>query len=119
MICKPKYQIWCESDFPCAQDRSIPVWFIWEVPGPVHRSIAINSDRLVANRRFFEKFEIRSSLRSDSIVIITGGRTDRHSSNVLEFHADQMSPRNLGFKINISRCYTRIDKTNIPSMRRV
>ena len=31
----PKYQIWCESDVPCAQDPTIPVWFIWEVPDPV------------------------------------------------------------------------------------
>ena len=27
-----------------------------------------------------------------------------------------MSPRNLESPINISRCYTRIDKTNIPSI---
>ena len=38
---------------------------------------------------------------------LTDGRTDRHSSNVLEFRADQISPRNLGSKINISRLYTR------------
>ena len=38
------------------------------------------------------------------------GRTDRHSSNVLEFRADQMSPRNLGGQINISMRPTRIDK---------
>ena len=36
----------------------------------------------------------------------TDGRTDRHSSNVLEFCADQMSPRNIGSQIIISRCYT-------------
>ena len=49
----------------------------------------------------------------------TDGRTNRHSSNVLEFCADQMSPRNIGSQIIIiSRCYKRIDKTNIPSLRR-
>ena len=39
----------------------------------------------------------------------------------IEFRADQMPPRNKASQINISRCYTRIDKTNIqvPSMRRV
>ena len=60
-----------------------------------------------------------SSLRSEAIVITTDGRTDRHSSNVLEFRADQMSPRKLGSQINISMLYKRIDKTNISSMRRV
>ena len=30
------------------------------------------------------------------------GRRDRHSSNVLEFRADQMSPRNLESQINVS-----------------
>ena len=77
--------------------------------------------RPMANRSLFAKFEVRSFLRSDAIVIYTGGRTDghRHSSNVLEFRADQMSLRNLGSQINISMRPTRIDKTNIPSMRRV
>ena len=53
----------------------------------------------------------------------TAGRPDRHSSNVLEFCADQMSPRNIWsqiiISIIISMCYKRIDKTNIPSLRRV
>ena len=35
LVYKPKYQIWCESDFRCAQDPGIPVWFIWEVPDAV------------------------------------------------------------------------------------
>ena len=68
------------------------------------------------------KFEVRCCLRADAIIISTdgwtNGRTDRHSSNVLEFRADQMCPRNLGSQINICMRYTRIDKTNIPSMRR-
>ena len=38
---------------------------------------------------------------------------------ILEFRADQMYPRNLGSQINISMRPTRIDKTNIPSMRKV
>ena len=37
-----------------------------------------------------EKFEVPSSLRSDAIVVTTDGRTNRHSSNVLDFRADQM-----------------------------
>ena len=49
-------------------------------------------------------FQVFSALRSDAIVFTT----DRHSSNVLEFRADQMSTKNLGSQINIS---TRIDKT--------
>ena len=49
----------------------------------------------------------------------TDERKDRHSSNVLEFRADQMSPGDLGFQMNISMRPTRIDKTNIPSMRRL
>ena len=73
----------------------------------------------MANRSLFAKFEVRSYLRSVAIVITTDGRTDRHSSNVLEFRADQMSARNLGTQINISMRPTRIDKSNIASMRRV
>ena len=25
LVYKPKYQIWCESDFSCAQDTSLPI----------------------------------------------------------------------------------------------
>ena len=53
-------------------------------------------------------FAVRSSLRSDAIVIITDGRTDIHSSKVLEFHADQMSPRSPGSQINISHVLTKL-----------
>ena len=71
----------------------------------------------MANRSLLAKFEVRSSLRSEAIVITTDarteGRTDRHSTNVLEFRADQISPRNIGSQINISMRPTRIDKTNI------
>ena len=49
-------------------------------------------------------------------MITTGGRTDRHSTNGIEFQADQMSPKIIGTQIVISKCYTHIDKTNIPSM---
>ena len=96
----------------CSRSR-LPVWFIWDVPDPVDRYLPM------ANRNLFEKFEVRSSLRSDTIVITTDGRTDRHTSNVLEFCADQMSPRNLWCQINISKCYTCIDKTNIHSVKGV
>ena len=58
-------------------------------------------------------------VRTQSCLPQTDGRTDRHSSNVLEFCADQMSPRNIWSKIIISRCYKRIDEINIPSLRRV
>ena len=67
------------------------------------------TDRPMANRSLYAKFEVRSSSRSEAIVITTNGRTDRHSSNVLEFRADQMSPRILWSQINISRCYASID----------
>ena len=53
--------------------------------------------------------QVRRSLHSDGIVIITDRRTDRNSSNVFVFRADQMSPR----------CYKRIDKNNIASMTTV
>ena len=80
-------------------------------------------NQLMGNRSLCANFQVCSSLRSDAIVFTTDGHTDgradRHSSNVLEFRADQMSPRNRGSQIIISRCYKRIDKTNIPSLRRV
>ena len=93
-------------------NRSSHVPKIWEVPEAQfqYRPAYISKHA---------KFQVPSFLRSDAIVITTYGRTDRPNSNVLEFRADQMSPTNLGSQINISRCYTRIDKTNIPSMRRV
>ena len=51
----------------------------------------------MANIRLFAEFEVCSVLRSNAIVITmdgrTDGRTERHSSNVLEFRADQMSLR--------------------------
>ena len=52
-------------------------------------------------------------------MITTEGRTNRYCSNVLEFRADQLIPRNLGSQINISMRPTRIDKTKILSVRRV
>ena len=106
-----------ESDFSCAQDPGIPVWFIWEVPDAV--DIAHFQCRPMANRSLFAKFKVRSSLRLDAIVITTDGRTDRHSANVLEFCANQMSPKNLRSQINISMLLIRIDKSSMPSMRRV
>ena len=60
----------------------------------------------MANSSLLAKFEVHRSLLSDAIVITTDGQTD-------------MSPRNLGSQINIYMRPTRIDKTNIPSMRRV
>ena len=38
-----------------------------------------NTDRPMANISIFAKFEVRSSLRSDAIVITTDGRTDRQT----------------------------------------
>ena len=67
----------CESDFPCAQDPGIPVWFIWEVPDPVDRYSPFSIP--MANIILFVKFEVRSFLRSDAIVITTDGRTDEQS----------------------------------------
>ena len=37
LVCKPKYQIWCESDVPCTQDSSLPIYLLWEVPDSVDR----------------------------------------------------------------------------------
>ena len=42
----------------------------------MYTDIAIfNTNRPMANRSLFEKFEVRGSLRSDAIVITTDGRT--------------------------------------------
>ena len=46
-------------------------------------------------------------------ILVLNGRTDGQTDIA------QMSPRNLGYQINISGRYTRIDKTKIPSMRRI
>ena len=74
-------------------------------------------------KTYFAKFEVCRFLRSGASVITTDGwtdwRIDRHMSNVLEFRADQKSPRNQGFQINISMRHSCIDKTIIHSMRRV
>ena len=63
----------------------------------------------MGNRSLCANFQVCSSLRTDAIVFTTDGhtdgRTDRHSSNVLEFCADLMSPRNIGSQIIISMCY--------------
>ena len=119
LVYKPKHQIWCNSDVPCAQSSSLPIWPIWEVPYPVDRYSPFS----IPTSAWVIEAYVCSSLCSDVIVFTTDGRTDgwtdRHSSNVLEFCADQMSPRNIGSQIIISRCYKRIDKTNIPSLRRV
>ena len=58
------------------------------------------------NRSLCAKFQVHNSLRSDSVGYTTDGRIDRHSSNVLEFYADQTSPRNL---VSIFLGVTRID----------
>ena len=95
--------------------RSGYTGLVYKVPDPVDRY----SPFLIPTCLWLIEaylFGVRSSLRSDAIAITTDGRTDRHSSNVLEFRADQISPRNLGSQINISMRPTRIDKTN---MRRV
>ena len=82
---------------------------LFEVPDHVDRYVDLfNTDRPMANRRLFAKFEVRSSLRSDAIVTTADGRRDRHCSNVLEFRADQMSPRNVGSQIIISRCISNV-----------
>ena len=60
LVYKPKCQIFCESDFPCAHDPGIPVWFIWEVPDLLQR---------------YSPFSIQTG-RSDAIVITTVGQTD-------------------------------------------
>ena len=48
-----------------------------------------------------------------------GRNRDYYGQTDIAQRADQMSRRNLGPQINISMHYTRIDKTNIPPMRRV
>ena len=37
LVYKPKYQIWCASDIPCAQSPSLPIGLIWEVSDSVDR----------------------------------------------------------------------------------
>ena len=74
-----------------------------------------HAKRPMANSSLFAKFEVRSSMRSDAIVITTDRRTDRHSSNVLELRADQMSPRKLF--LGVTHVLTKLH--NILSMSRV
>ena len=129
MVYKSKYQIWYESDVPCTQETSIPIGFIWEVPDPVDRYSPFSIPTSVWIREaYVQSFKsVALCVRTQSCLPQTDGRTDgrtdertdRHSSNVVEFGADQMSPRNIGSQITICRCYKRIDKTNIPSLRRV
>ena len=49
--------------------------FIREVPDPVDRYNIFNTDRPMAYISLFAKFEVRSFLRLDAIVITTYGRT--------------------------------------------
>ena len=115
MVDNPKYQIWCESDVPCAQVPSITIEFIWEVPDPVNR---YSPTSVYVIEIFVQIFKsVALCVRTQSCLPQSDGRTDRHSSNVLEFCADQMSPKNIGSQIIISRCYNRIDKINIHSLR--
>ena len=105
-------------------DDKFWIWLIWEVPDPVDRYRPFSIPTSVwLIEAYVQIFNFCSSLCSYAIVFTTygrtDGRTDRHSSNVLEFCADQMSPRNIGSQIIISRCYKRIDNTNIHSLRRV
>ena len=90
-----KYQIWCESDFPCAQDPGIPVCFIWEIPDPIDRyspfALPIGLWLIIYN--LFAKFDVRSSLHSDVILITTDERTDGQTSiaQMSFFRVDEMS----------------------------
>ena len=75
------------------------------------------TDRPMANISLVAKFEVRNSLRSDAIVITTmngrtDGRTDRHSSNVLEFRADQMSSRVPDYYFLVLQTYWQYSYTN-------
>ena len=103
IVYKPKNQIWCESDVPCAQDPSIPVWFISEVPDPVnHYSLFSITKGIWLKEAYLQ------SLKSISLWVRTQSwllRTDRRT--------------HLESQINISRCYARVDKTNLPSMKRL
>ena len=84
--------------------------------GPIQ--IIFNNNQRMGNRSLCANFQVCSSLCSDAIVFTTDGytdgrtdgRRDRHSSNVLEFCADQMSPRNIGSQIIISRCYKKTSR---------
>ena len=61
LVYKPKYQIWCESDVPCAQDPSLPIF---------------NTNQRMGNRSLWANFQVCSSLCSNTIVFTTDGHTD-------------------------------------------
>ena len=86
-------------ELPSNMGVCIPVWFIWAVPDPVDRH---NPFSILTGLWLIEAY--LQSLKSIALCFRM---------------QDRMSPRNLGSQINISMRYTRIDKTNIPSMRRV
>ena len=92
MVYKLKYKIWCANrtfHVPKIPVYRLGLYGSYQI---LWTDIAhCSTDLPKANRGLFAKFEVRSSLRSDAVVITT----DRHSSNVLEFCADQMSPRKL------------------------
>ena len=98
LVYNPKYQICCESDFPCAQD--LPIWFIWDVRDPVDR---------------YSLFLIPTGLWLIEACVqsLKFGR-NRDYYGRTEFCVDQMSPRDPRSQIKISMRPTRIDKTNIP-----
>ena len=71
---KPKYQIWCELVFPCAQDHGIAVWFIWEVLDTADRYSPLSiSTGLWLIEAYLQSLK---SVALDAIVITTDVRTD-------------------------------------------
>ena len=106
LVYKPKYQIWCESDFPCVQHHGIPVWFIWEAPDPVNRYSPFSIPTSVwVIEAYVQSLQLFVFGRNRVYHRRTDGRTDRHSSNVLEFCADQMSLRNIDHYFYVLQTY--------------
>ena len=87
LIYKPKYSIWCESDVPCAQYPSIPIWLIWDVQDLVKRydPFSIPTGLWLIEVYLQSLKFIALCVRTQYWLLRTDGQTDRHSSSVLEF----------------------------------
>ena len=81
LVYKPKDQSWCNSDVPCAQSPSLPIWLIWEVPDPVDRyspfSIPTSVWVIEAYVQIFKSLAL--CVRTQSCLPQTEGRTDRQT----------------------------------------
>ena len=114
-VYKSTYQIWCKSVSMYPRSQYTGLVYMGDTSGP--KQPIFNSDWSMPNRRLFAKFKVCSCLCTDEIVITTDERTDiaQMSWNFALIKCLQGTE----YQIIIFRCYKRIGKTNISTMRRV